>query len=211
MNKSFTTLLAVAFLMFAITACSRSEGATSRHIETPTTQPSMAAAPTVNVDLSVEAAYEAIPHNRTVMDFAASNMPESDKRFLEVAFHVIDQAIRVRVSAYRKFSRGELSDVTIADFDLLIEYLQKLEAPDSLTSYQARLVEALSDQRDFFQDWLKQAEPGQYGKSVASHAKVQSASAALKGAYGMLIELYPNEAPNNKQAFFDYHCALDFI
>jgi hypothetical protein len=208
---SATIVIAVAFLTFALPACSRSEGASSRHVNTPTTKPSMADAPTVDVDLSVEAAYEAIPHKRTVMDFAGSNMPEQDKRFLEVAFHLIDQAIRVRVSSYRKFSRGELNDVVIADFDLLIEYLQKTEAPAGLTNYQARLVQALSDQREFFQEWLKQGQPFQEGSSLATNPKVQSASNALRGAYGILMELYPDETATNKQAFFDYHCALDFL
>src|SRR5262245_56694050 len=105
-NKPFirpTTLLAIALLTIALPACNASsQGLSSRNFDTPGVKPSVATAPTVDVDLSVEAAYAAIPHKRTVMDFDVSNMPDADKRFLEVAFHVIDQAIRVRVSAYQK-------------------------------------------------------------------------------------------------------------
>ena len=214
-NKPFiraTTLLAIALITLALPACSASsQGLSSRNFDTPTEKPSMATAPTVNVDLSVDAAYAAIPHKRTAMDFAASTMTEPNKRFLEVAFHLIDQAIRVRVSAYRKFSRGELSDVTIADFDLLIDYLEKTEAPAGLSNYRARLLQALSDQREFFQEWVKQGQPFADGGSVATNPKVQSASNALRAAYGILMELYPDETATNKQAFFDYHCALDFL
>ena len=214
-NKPFpraTTLLAIALLTVALPACSASsQGLSTRNFDTPTAKPSIATAPTVDVDLSVDAAYKAIPHRRTAMDFAVSNMPEADKRFLEVAFHLIDQAIRVRVSAYQKFSRGELSDSPLVDFDRLNEYLRQVEAPSSLSSYQARLVQALSDQRPFFQEWLDQGQQFRYGSSVATHPKVQSASNALRAAYGILMELYPNDTATNKEAFFDYHCALDFI
>ena len=207
-----TTLLAIALLAVTFPACSASsQGLSSRNFETPGAKPTIATAPTVDVELSVDAAYAAIPHKRTAMDFSVSNMPESDKRFLEVAFHLIDQAIRVRVSAYQKFSRGETSESPITDFDRLIEYLRKVEAPSGLSSYQARLVQALSDQRAFFQEWLKQGQQFQYGNSVGSHPKVQSASNALRAAYGTLMEIYPNETNTNKEAFFDYHCALDFI
>jgi hypothetical protein len=205
-------LFAIALLTLALPACSASsQGLSSRNFDTPGAKPSIDTAPTLNLDLSVEAAYATIPHKRTVMDFAVSNMAEQDKRFLEVAFHLIDQAIRLRVTAYQKFSRGEVSDSPIAEFDRLIEYLRKIEAPSRLSDYQARLLQALSDQRAFFQEWVGQGQQFQYGRSVATHPKVQSASSALRAAYGILMELYPNETSTNKEAFFDYHCALDFI
>lgn len=43
------------------------------------------------------------------------------------------------------------------------------------------------------------------------HPKVRSASGKLLGAYGNLMRMYPNEDGTNRQAFFDYLCALDFI
>jgi hypothetical protein len=44
-----------------------------------------------------------------------------------------------------------------------------------------------------------------------SHSKVRSSSANLQGAYGDLMRLFPSENATNKQAFYDYLCALDFI
>jgi hypothetical protein len=208
----------MALLTFALTACNASsQGLSSRTFDTPAkpgnpkSQPSIGNVPTLNLDLSVDAAYAAIPHRRTAMDFAVSDMPNQDKRFLEVAFHLIDQAIRLRVDAYQKFSQGELSDSQIADYDRLIDHLQKIEAPSGLSNYQARLLKALADQRTFFQEWRTEGQQFQYRTSVGTHPKVQSASNALREAYGMLMELYPNETNTNKEAFFDYHCALDFI
>jgi hypothetical protein len=95
----------------------------------------------------------------------------------------------------------------------LIDYLQGIEAPASLTNYQSALLQAVSDQLSFFQEWQSLGQQFQYGspQTLAQHPKVQSASNALRGAYGILMEKYSDESISNKQAFFDYHCALDFI
>ena len=216
-------LLGIASLSIVLQACSASsQGLSSRDFdELPAaksgnskSQPTIATAPTLSLDLSVDAAYAAIPHRRTAMDFAASNMPEQDKRFLEVAFHVIDQAIRLRVTAYQKFSSSEGNDSqSISEMNRLVDYLQNIEAPAGLSSYQAHLLQALSDQRAFFEDWQTRGQQFQYGRpqTIGTHPKVQSASTALQEAYGILMQTYPSEGNNNKEAFFDYHCALDFL
>jgi hypothetical protein len=225
-TKLFTraiTLLGIASLSIGLSACSASsQGLNSRKFDNlpaansgnSKSPPTIATAPTLNLDLSVDAAYAAIPHRRTAMDFPASNMPDQDKRFLEVAFHVIDQGIRLRVTAYQKFARSEVRDSQlISDMDRLIDYLQNTEAPASLSSYQAHLLKALVDQRAFFKEWHTEGQQFQYGspQTLGTHPKVQSASRALKAAYGILMNTYRSEANENKEAFFDYHCALDFI
>ena len=148
------------------------------------------------------------------MDFAASNIPAQERRYLEVAFDLIDQSIRLRVTAYQKFSRGETGDAQlISDMVRVGEYLQSYEPPSNLSGYHKQLVKALADQRTFFEEWSARGTQFQYGEphKLASHAKVQGASNALKEAYGILMQMYPGENEHNKQAFFDYHCALDFL
>jgi hypothetical protein len=75
------------------------------------------------------------------------------------------------------------------------------------------LLQALSDQRAFFAEWQTQGQQFQYGspQTIVTHPKVQSAAAALREAYGILVETYSGESNENKEAFFDYHCALDFV
>jgi hypothetical protein len=214
-------LLGIGLLSLILSACSASsQGLNSRSFDVAPavkpgnakSQPAIASAPVLNLDLSVDAAYAAIPHRRTAMDFATSNMPDEDRRFLEVAFHLIDQAIRLRVSTCQKFSNAEFGDSRpISDMDRLIQHLQGIDAPASLAGYQAQLLEALSDQRGFFEEWRLQGQQFQFASSIASHPRVQGASTALRSAYGILMQNYPNESSNNKEAFFDYHCALDFI
>jgi hypothetical protein len=225
-TKPFTraiALLGLASLSIGLPACSASsQGLSSRNFDNSPaaksgkskSQPAITTAPTLNLDVSVDAAYAAIPHRRTAMDFAVSNMPDQDKRFLEVAFHVIDQAIRLRVTAYQKFSRGEVSDArSISDMDRLMDFLQSVEAPANLSSYQEHLLQALSDQRAFFEEWQAQGQQFQYGspQRIATHPRVQSASTALRQSYEILMQTYPSEGNRNKDAFFDYHCALDFL
>lgn len=214
-------LLGMSLVFLILPACSASsQGLSSRNFDvTPTakpgrpkSQPAVTSAPILDLDISVDDAYAAIPHRRTAMDFANSNMPDAERRFLEVAFNVIDQAIRLRVSTWQKFSRvGSSDSKPISDMDRLIEYFQSLEAPTNLTGYQAQVLEALSDQRAFFEEWRLQGQEFHYARAIASHPRVQSASTALRSAYGILMQTYPNESNHNKEAFFDYHCALDFI
>jgi hypothetical protein len=223
MLSATIVVLGIVSLSIGLAACNDSlQGrSASSSGDTPTSksgasksQPNIATAPTFDLNLSVEGAYAAIPHRRTVMDFADSNMPDQDKRFLEVAFYVVDQAIRLRVDAYQKFSRGEIGDShSISEMDRLIDYLQNTEAPESLSSYQATLLRALSDQRAFFEEWHAQGAQFRYGspQTLATNPQVQSASTALREAYGILMQTYPSESNNNKEAFFDYHCALDFL
>jgi hypothetical protein len=46
---------------------------------------------------------------------------------------------------------------------------------------------------------------------LAANGNVQAASAAARAAYGELMSKYPGESQSNKDAFFDFHCALDFL
>lgn len=224
--KSYTravVIMALASLAIASLACSAvSQGLNSRQFDNlpaakggdATAPATRTALPVLQLELSVADAYRAIPHRRTPMDFAASDMPEQDRRYLEVAFQLIDQAIRLRVTAYQKFARGDAGAVRlIADMDRLIEFLDQSAAPASLTNYQKRLRQALSEQRAFFADWQEQGRAFQYGapNQVGAHINVQRASNALKAAYDILMQTYPGEGPHNQAAFFDYHCALDFI
>jgi hypothetical protein len=82
-----------------------------------------------------------------------------------------------------------------------------------LAKYQTALLQALSDQQSFFQEWQAEGLQFQYGspQTLVHHPKVQSASNALRQAYGILMETYSDESSSNKAAFFDYHCALDFV
>ena len=148
------------------------------------------------------------------MQFAGSKVPKADQDYLQVAFAVIDQAVLLRVTTYQSFMRGKTADpLAISRMDRLITFFQSVDPPPRLKTYHKRIEQALADQRTFFNDWRAQGSEFQYvhGTGLGSHPKVASSSSALKQAYGILIQIYPAEDSHNKEAFFDYHCALDFL
>ena len=176
--------------------------------------PRIEAVPASSLDLSVDDAYGAIPHRRTAIEFAGSRVPKADQDYLQIAFAVIDQGVLLRVANYQSFKRGKTADpLTISRMDRLITFWQSVDPPSQLKIYHKRIEQALADQRTFFDEWRTQGSgfPYTQGTNLGSHPKVIASSAALKEAYEILMHTYSSEDPHNKRAFFDYHCALDFL
>jgi hypothetical protein len=149
--------------------------------------------------LSVEEAYRLIPHQRTVFQPATARMAASERAYLAAFFHAVDQAIVAKVSARR--------DTTLAQaYAPVWRAWEELNPPTSLKGTQDKVKAGIIDQQAF----LLEVERKQSGWNM-SHSKVRSSSANLQRAYGDLMRLYPSENATNKQAFFDYLCALDFV
>ena len=199
------------FLLCAFSACQSGDAGTRT---TQRALPKIEAVPTSNLSLSVDEAYAAIPHRRTAIAFSGSNVPRADQDYLQVVFAAIDQAVLLRVATYQSFSRGQTADaLPISRMDRLIRFLQSIDPPPHLKAYHKKIEQAVSDQRAFFDDWRSHGSDFPYAQSASlgTHPKVASSSSALKEAYGILMQRYPGESPHNKEAFFDYHCALDFL
>ena len=217
MNTKLSVLVAVALV--TISLCGLSGCDITSHEPTVSASqpgnppPSVESVPNPDLSMSVEDAYAAIPHRRTAMNFDTSKLSEADRRYLAVAFNVIDQSIRLRVTAYRRFSDSPDAANLISEMDRMIDFMQKVPPPARLTAYHELLTKALSDQRAFFADWQSAGQQFQYGSpgKLASHPKVQSASNELRQAYQILMNEYSGEDSHNQDAFFDYHCALDFL
>src|SRR5215475_13675309 len=60
--------------------------------------------PRFNVGLSVEGAYEAIPHRRTVWKDTDSTASAPERAYLKTIFDVLDQATTVRVAGMREYA-----------------------------------------------------------------------------------------------------------
>jgi hypothetical protein len=78
-------------------------------------------------------------------------------------------------------------------------------------AYHQKVLDGLAGQRQFFAEWKSEREQFRFAQQVGGHTGVRNASAALHAAYDELMSKYPNEGAANKDAFFDYHCALDFL
>jgi hypothetical protein len=210
MKKLLSAVLtALVFTLVSVAGCYNSPGraevvkAQTRDYGTP---------PIFNVGLSVDQAYAAIPHRRTVWNDADSTASSAEKDYLKTIFEVLDQATAVRVAGMQNYAAGH-SDYSDPDsqYEQLITFTQSMTPPPKLATYHSYVLQGLTNQRQFFTEWKAKAENFGYPQIVSTHPAVQRASGALRSAYQELMRRFPAETQTNKDAFFDYHCALDFL
>jgi hypothetical protein len=132
--------------------------------------------------MSVEDAYAAIPHRRTVFDRSAATMGAQEAAGLEQLFALVDHAI--------------VAKMTKAGHERVLADLRALDLPSRLHHVQELVIAAVVAERAYLD-----------GEQAAIH----KASGLLHQAYAELMQLYPGEAPHNRDAFYDYLCALDFL
>jgi hypothetical protein len=168
--------------------------------------------PSFEVGMSVDEAYAAIPHRRTVWDDIGTTVPADEKAHLRTMFKLMDHAIVVRVAGLQNFSsqQFEKSDPA-AGYGRLIEFARGMPVPSGLTAYHQKILDGLSNQRQFFAEWAAARGHFQFAQQIGDHPAVRNASTSIRAAYNELMSRYPDESQENKNAFFDYHCALDFL
>ncbi len=146
--------------------------------------------------LTVEEAYQAIPHRRTVFQASQTSMPAADSAYLTQLFEAVDRAIVARVEAARGTEVG-------AAYQLVWVAWKKLKAPAKLQKTQDLLREAIENEQASL--------AASHGRLNSSDPRAQAASQKLHQAYDQIMTMYPAENPTVKAAFFDYPCALDFF
>ncbi len=155
--------------------------------------------------LSVEEAYRAIPHQRTLFNEDKAKMSLTEKEFLDEFFALTDLAVIQRVELLLWTTTHGKKGKNSKNYDNILSQLEDLNEPTNLREVHQLIIGAIKDQQSFYQEWDKQY------KSLPSHPKVRSASQKLRQAYSILMRLYPQEGPHNKAALFDHLCALDFL
>lgn len=168
--------------------------------------------------LTVEEAYQAIPHQRKQYDPSQSPRSGEERAYLAKLFALSDRALVERVETLRALGKGEVSRAGIyrERVGVILREISKLDEPASAKGLGAMLEAALRAQGQFFAEWEQALEssakfsfPGGQGTGV--HPQIRSASGALHGLYGALTQRYGNESEHNRSAFFQHLCALDFI
>jgi len=168
--------------------------------------------PVVDAGISIERAYEAIPHRRTVWSPEASSVPAAEKTYLRTMFQVLDEGVAVRVAGQQNYASGHMEYMDpVEQYGQLLTLARSMKVPPTLASYHQHILTALEGQQQYFADWRAQGDQFQFAQQIGNHPGVLKASAHLRAAYAELTAKYPNEAAANKDAFFDYHCALDFM
>ena len=155
-------------------------------------------------------------HLPGAVDFPA-NWLDSDR---EDKAEILSAALREKgieprrhVVLYSTDKRDRDRSGHLSKLDQVITRMQRLKPPSPLAEYHEHLLSALRDQRKFFDAWHRQGARFAQGnpRILKTHPMVRSSSKALRAAYGELMRRYQSVDRHNQEAFFDYHCALDFI
>jgi hypothetical protein len=207
-----TVILLIATLLAAGCRSQNTGGAASATPASASATTQYIDPPPLDAALTVEQAYAAIPHRRTVWDDSNTTVPAGEKEYLKVIFEVMDQGVAVRVAGLQSFSASQFdSSDPAANYQQLIDFVRSMPVPGRLADFHQKILTALAGQQQFFSEWKSQREQFKYAQQVQSHPGVSRASAALRDSYNELMSKYPNESQSNKDAFFDYPCALDFL
>lgn len=157
--------------------------------------------------LTVEEAYRAIPHNRTVFDLNAAKMRDEEREYVYRLFKLVDLAIVERVGELLYISSSGSKGNRSKDYDRILAQMNLMKIPPRLEAVHQLVVDAIKEQRAALRQWQKKGFPSNFDQDQ----RVLSSSQKLRQAYSHLLQLFPKEGQHNKAAFFDYLCALDFI
>ncbi len=154
--------------------------------------------------LDIARAYRLIPHQQTPFYLKQSNLPDPEARYISKLLGLSELAMAERVEAMIDGPDKSRYD---ADITTILGKLSKLETPAKLRPVYQHIVTAIEEHRSYFALEIS----GDANAEVKQEQLVNSSSQHLIAAHALLRQLYPQETKHNKQAFFDYLCALDFI
>lgn len=169
--------------------------------------------------LTIEEAYQAIPHKRTPYNSQASALSLPEREFLSRFFALSDQALVERVATLTAFRAGDRQRFSTyaTNVSRILAELRSLQEPTSARGFVAMLSEAIQQQQLFFQKWdtaLTEQRPFVFptGSEVSGiDPNVGQASAELRRLYATLMARYVAEHVQNQEAFYQHLCALDFL
>jgi hypothetical protein len=165
-------------------------------------------------ELTVEEAYQAIPHKRTVFDAQASTLSTLHANALKQLFDLADRGIVLRVQGLRALQSANSSgdSSVLLGYRTLASSVTSLRVPAEIESAQNLVLQSLQLHQQYFETQFRAKQSG--GKpdiALRQNSDVTQASRKLIAAYGSLSRTFPNETALNRQAFYDYLCALDFL
>jgi hypothetical protein len=162
--------------------------------------------------MTVEEAYAAIPHKRTVFDGNASKLSATHIDSLKRLFTSSDQGVVLRVEGLRALRGADAAQLrkAINDYRALASAVASLNVSAEIKPAQDLIAQAIADHQHFFEMKLRDSDT-LAKRDAAFTSDINQASQKLHRAYDVLMKAFPNEAANNKTAFYDYLCALDFL
>ena len=170
--------------------------------------------------MTVEEAYQEMQHRHATLDPTSSGFSRQEAAYLSRLFELVDLAIVEKMQAWTWFQSEGRKGKSVQEYrnrvDSLIAILDGLPAPERLRDVQRLLVEAVRDQRAFFETWNQALAVGAAGRNNDEVYRsrgmyLQSSSRKLHQVYGQLMNLFPNAGQQNFDAFYDHLCVLDLL
>lgn len=146
--------------------------------------------------LTVEEAYAAVPHKRTLYMTGQSRLSAANSDYLQQLFTLTDEALILRI----RFMRGERDEYLYED---VLAQLKQLQAPAIAQAAHKLIIRAITQQFHYF-------KAPDLNNSKQKRKLMQSSHRLLIAAYNELMKKLP-DSKHNKKAYFDHLCALDFI
>jgi len=168
--------------------------------------PTVAPAPLSRQTISVTEAYRRLPHRQMSYRPGDEKIDAVANAYLKRLFALTDRAVVERVLTQSRMKRGQAYDPT--NYAAIMYQMNALSPPDDLRHAHNLILNALNQQHEYFMLWQQAKDPKWYS---AGHSLVRGSHGKLTRAYDELMGLYPEATQNNKEAFFDHLCALDFI
>jgi hypothetical protein len=128
-------------------------------------------------------------------------------------FELSDRGVVLRVEGLQAAqSSGNNLRLVLSQYEALIKELDSLSAPTEIEPARALVAQAVRLHHQYFETMWRDKEAGQSVElAYRQNQVVKQASQKLISAYSVLIQTFPKEPAVNRQSFYDYLCALDFL
>jgi hypothetical protein len=173
----------------------------------PSGQPITAAISVTNLHqtLSVEQAYQRIPHSRTQFTQAqATGMTAAEAQSATELFYWSDLAVVERIAQVDAVQQKQ--PYSAENYGVILSQMNALNVPESLAAPKQMIVTAIQDQKAYIESLARQPKP-----VSPEDPLVQSSHQKILAAYGQLMQRFPQASETTKKSFFDHLCSLDFI
>jgi hypothetical protein len=173
----------------------------------PSGQPIAAAVSVTNLHqtLSVEQAYQRIPHSRTQFTQAqATGMTAAEAQAATELFYWSDLAVVERIAQVDAVQQKQ--PYSAENYGVILSQMNALNVPESLAAPKQMIVTAIQDQKAYIESLARQPKP-----VSPEDPLVQSSHQKILAAYGQLMQRFPQASETTKKSFFDHLCSLDFI
>ena len=154
--------------------------------------------------LEIDEAYRLIPHKQTAFKLHQSKIPKTEARSVALLLSLAEQAMVERVDA---LVNGPKKSGYLSQIDGISWQLDHLQMPARIDPAREHILAAVQQHRAYFELHNVNGDKSESARKQL----IQSSHQHLISAYNLLMQSYPQETKHNKQAFFDFLCALDFI